>query len=618
MQGKGLGVNSNLISQLNTVEKAGTLTGVLHRLANSPNTNADIITSLRTNMPGFSLTVPIDNVDLPAGLSETDLSGSIRSRANDIMKKGVKGFLTAFSTATAAGGSAFSVLGSIAALNDGGFSGMSPGVTNMSDQLTGGLTSKFGPNAPGSTDAQGKSAATLAAAVSSVGKIASASASLSAIASGNPMAIASSIAAVGSAINGLGTLYDVKKPSSIGDPRALVKSLNSQALTSTTDLGSNLIRNGIDMQDLDNADPVIIKQVLAETKGADLNKIVTETKLKVPAGVTLNSAADLLDASKILDKKALAAIPGGSLVGLGSQLSSLSSSFNSKEDLTKNLKSVEVPNFPALENLSEPVPAADLEVIKASLPKGKGQFGNPSVKDMLGTASGHVHNDALYSIIDNARIMMQFDPGQAFLETINQYVSDLAISEADELGETPAPDPQIVLDAIDTIVSESPGYIEKTNEEAQKMTEQLILELSNCEKAGVDPNAVSPGSNSLISAAGKLGSFGVDKDDLGTASMLAAMASDDKYGQAMQASMMEARNASVLQKMGAPAVGVPDPGLFAKFKKAETGAGLTQQQKDNIIAEAESRKVDPKQALSNASLFGYNSKFYEDKGYPPA
>jgi hypothetical protein len=57
--------------------------------------------------------------------------------------------------------------------------------------------------------------------------------------------------------------------------------------------------------------------------------------------------------------------------------------------------------------------------------------------------------------------------------------------------------------------------------------------------------------------------------------------------------------------------------LSAKLS-AKQSAGLTDLQKQNVIADAKELKIDPNQALSNAQLFGYNNDYFVKKGYPSA
>jgi hypothetical protein len=606
VQGKGLGVSSNLISQLNTVESTENLTGKLRDIVKNSRTSGDVVTAMRGNIPGLSLTVPADYpTSLPGAIISTDVTTSIRNRADAIMSNGVKGFLGAFNTAGAVGGMTSNLLGSIEGFKTG-FAGMAPGVKSFTDQLTGGLTSKFGPGALGSVAALD---------VSGIASIAS---------SAGPAAIAQSLGAVSSALKGMGSLFNTKNPASIGDPKALVKNLNAQGLLTSTNIGAQLANNGVDVADIDNQNPELIIATLRQSSKADLDKIIADCKVVVPPGAPLNSAADLLSAEKLLGPTVAKSIPGGSLTGLSEQLVSVGGNGTDALELAENMAKVEIPNFPALDALDSPVPEADIAALKEALPKGSGTFGNPKVQDMLGTAAGHVHTGELINIINAASSVVSTDAGVTLLFAVDAYLEELAnpsIEPTDPEGEyTVDPDKgQEVIDAINALVDDvgASSHVTSSNESVNKMIAQLVLELENCDKGGIDPSIEPPGIMGQLGTALKLPSLGIDKQDLGTGSMLAAMATDDKYGQALQASMMEGKTSGLLEKIGLPKVGAVDVSALSAKMKSLKGEGLTQAQKENIIADAKAKNLPEDQALSNASLFGYNSKYFEDLGYPP-
>jgi hypothetical protein len=81
--------------------------------------------------------------------------------------------------------------------------------------------------------------------------------------------------------------------------------------------------------------------------------------------------------------------------------------------------------------------------------------------------------------------------------------------------------------------------------------------------------------------------------------------------------MMEGKTSGLLEKIGLPKVGAVDVSALSAKMKSLKGEGLTQAQKENVIADAKAKNIPEDQALSNASLFGYNSKYFEDLGYPP-
>ena len=89
LQNRGLAVNSVLLSTLVNVEDSNSLSGKLHRVVNHANASSSIKTLIRTNIAGLSLAAPISYNALPARVSPTDVSGSLRTYANSFFKKGM-------------------------------------------------------------------------------------------------------------------------------------------------------------------------------------------------------------------------------------------------------------------------------------------------------------------------------------------------------------------------------------------------------------------------------------------------------------------------------------------------------------------------------------------------
>lgn len=96
------------------------------------------------------------------------------------------------------------------------------------------------------------------------------------------------------------------------------------------------------------------------------------------------------------------------------------------------------------------------------------------------------------------------------------------------------------------------------------------------------------------------------------------MVTDDKYGDAVKAVLLQGVNDNVLNTVGISGVGVPAVSQTAQKISSAGGNGLTDQQRENIIAEARLRNADIETALVNAAFYGYNSQYYQNLGYPAA
>jgi len=597
-QNKGLQVSTVLLDRIAALQSVDTLSGKLRRVVTHPSVSGAVVTALRTSLPGLSLTVPASYSTVTAPIDPTDLTESIRTRADLLMSKGPAGFLNVLGLATNASRTSREMLGALYEIDQDGFSGVAPDISSHTDLLTGGITSKFGPLATGSPD--NLRASGLYSGGSSITKSAT--------------DIQRSINAVADSIENLGTLYDFQSLETFGTPYGLIVNLLKQGLIKAEFINS-FSEQGVTVNTLTTASDSVLTSILQQITGVALQKIVSGVALKVPsASVILNNAAELLEGSKVLSTAALNAIPGSSLKDLAKQLISMNVNLNSSIAIITALRSIRVPNTPLLNDLIDPVPAEDSDQLKSVLPTGSGDFNSALVPEIIGTASGHVHTAALTRV----GIVVAGISGSTEGTAIGAAADALyAIYAADGTVTT---EETALIDAVAALVANS-NYtveIETTNQAAVEIIDQLELELLNCRRGGVDVYSSVPGNTNTLLISTGLPSFGADPYNTGTADMLLNMLSNDRYGEAVRAVLLQGQNAQVLQSIGKQTIGVANVSETARRARASSGAGLTDEQRENVIKDARERGLDLDNAISNASLYGYNNRYYMSRGFPSA
>lgn len=501
MAGSGLGVSANLTSTLSSFNSS-----VITQ------TYGNLIAAL--NGANVSLpTMPSYFTGLSNGNSGTSVTSTISSTAASIAPD-TKKFINNFSSASAFGAASFAWSAAITDAASKGFDDFGAGMSKFSDMASGGLSQIMSPGGialPSLPSAPGISLSQLTA---------------------KP-----DFAALGSTIGNFGKAFDTSNLQKMFEPEGFIVNLQKQGLGDAGGLNDKLQAAGLDPTNLTGANPEVLKQVLSTVTGDDLQKIVKQTGMVLPPTASVTSAADFLDAKKILPGDVLSKLPGGNLAGLGNALTNMGGNFKDAMSLSKMLSSVKVPTLPFMDSLSKPVPDDIMASFKPMLGAGSGPFGNPTVNDIIGTAAGHGHTDAFTTIVSAHASIMQSPLGQA----LKVAADDLA---ADPTNST----------KLNTFISAQAAVTNSTNGDLSKIisdsaaafttsTTQLATETSNLATAGITPSAATvPAPTQLLGMASKLHDLGVDKMKLGYNEMLNSMAGASVYGDAIKATLIEGQN----------------------------------------------------------------------------
>ena len=228
------------------------------------------------------------------------------------------------------------------------------------------------------------------------------------------------------------------------------------------------------------------------TIGADLAPTVGSN------GGGIQSLKDFTDINKIANPADIAGLTGG-VSGIASKFSDMGAKFKNPTAAASMLNGIEIPNVPKL-NLATPSLSgmvSDLSPhLDAMTGTGNGPLGLPNITDFTQAASGGPHIDAMIAALESG-------------------ISS-AITEA--------------ITGINSMIASS----------------SLLLT-----KAGIDITAPpAPSMGSIMGFATGLHKMGANTTGSGIGGVLKGMATDDKYGEAIKASLAEGKNNALMSANG--------------------------------------------------------------------
>lgn len=384
------------------------------------------------------------------------------------------------------------------------------------------------------------------------------------------------ISQVGAALGKLGTAFDASNLSALGDPRALINNLSQQGLGNVGGINDKLLEMGLDPSNLLNATDAQLKKVLSSVQGSDLQKIIKQTGMKLPDGVSMSSLHDFMDASKVLGQRTASILPGGNLAGLGNALGNLGGSFKDINQLSAMLKGIEVPSIPHLDSLSTLVPPTVMSTLGPYMSGGTGLDGIPTMNDLVGTVAGVAHTDNFRKLSQAVEGISASSIGASLQTSMDNLKA--ALQSSANPGSDPAV--QSALDAVASNVTnfntqaasnaDLSSLLTSAQASISSSVSQLQREASNLASAGVDLLSSAPrGISSILGFSGKLHMFGVDKQSLGLGSLVNGIASNDVYGDAIRMALIEGRNMARQMKVSVPVPTKADPDATRAASAAE-------------------------------------------------
>jgi hypothetical protein len=443
---------------------------------------------------------------------------------------------------------------------------------------------------------------------------------------------------MGAFITTMGKGIDVAQLNDMFGPAAFVLRMRKFGMGYVGDLDNNLAALNIRTDDqVKKADYKIIRRTLdLVNTPSDVEKVITVMEIKIPKGVIIKNLGDLVDSNKMLPPGLRAMAPNGDMRALNGPMGNMGGSYKDAAALGIFLGQTEIPSYPRLDAQKTPLTTAQIEALAPTIgfgaisapsidgiappPLGTGPIGNPTVTDLMGSASGKGFTDNYKKINAAHDSIMNSQVGQDLYNKLK------LIYEADKTPPYHVSSGEVI--ELDSIITEFNRAVKDDPKIKAAQTAmaasifQGIRETSLQSKAGMDisspPSIASP--NGVLGMAANLPKYGVDKQEMGFRDTFTGIADKNSiYGEALLVSLLEGRNQSRMSSVGVRDNITADPTAILGAKiLANSKKDLTPQQLENITDYARKQGKDPASAVSNSKLFGYQNSFYVSKGYPAA
>ena len=567
MNGGGFGVNSTMTSMMGAVTSNPLISNATALLAASIDLGS---------LPAF-----IKQAGTTASAATTQAAKMLPS-AGSMM--GNKNLLQSFSGASSFGSASAEYSAALSELGNKSFADLGVGVKNFNGVLSGGVNRLI--------PAAGAGLSALAAQAKK-----SAFGSLSSIVPvddnlAGALVLNDGLKSIGSSLKNFGSAYDFTNLSTLGTPAGLVITLQNQNLAGRYGINDAIVAAGFDPTNINAIPPNVLKSILSQIKGDDLNNIVTTLGAKPLS--PLSNLGDMLLLDKFMPAGAMTAmgLSGESgMTNLGNSLSNLGIQADNMK-MGDMLASIENKSSSHLSQVKELIPTSVKDALAPLLGTGSGPFGNPTMSDMIGSVAGEVHTDSFKTIKDATKNIMNSPIGQNLNTAMGAMAA--AVESEDPVAIAEA---QGTLDtAISTFNAQVAGNSElnkvatAANSAVTNSANHLAKETSNLILAGVAlPSggiAVNLGSSltPFLSFGTKIHDFGVDKLQVGYGKMLGGVATDDLTGDALQATLAEGRNLSRTSLVGKPPAAIAD-------QAATTAAALQSKLPDLTTAATDAKQV---------------------------
>lgn len=436
----------------------------------------------------------------------------------------------------------------------------------------------------------------------------------------------------------MGNGIDVTQLNDMFGPAAFVVRMRKYGLGPVGDVDGNLASLGIYTdEEVKKADYRIIRRTLdLADSPSDVDTVISVLEIKIPKGVSIKNLGDLVDSNKMLPPGLRVMAPNGDMRALNGPMGNMGGNFKNAAALGIFLGQTEIPSYPQLDAQRTPLTTAQIEALAPAIgygaisapsvdgiappSLGTGPIGNPTITDMMGSASGKGYTDNYKKINAAHTSIMNSQVGQDLYNKLKLiYETDKTSPYHVSSGEV------IELDSIITefnrAVKDDP-QIKAAQAAMAASIFQGVRETSLQDKAGIDissPPSI-PSANGVLGMASSLPKYGVDKQQMGYRDTFTGIADKNSiYGEAILVSLLEGRNQGRMSSVGMrDNITANETAILGAKILANSKKDLTPQQLENITADAKSRGVDPGQAISNSKLFGYQNSYFVNKGYPSA
>jgi len=375
-------------------------------------------------------------------------------------------------------------------------------------------------------------------------------------------------------LGSLGKFGDLANTGTSGlmSPGSIAGQLLNNGLGSVGNLGSNLSNLGISgpaaLGSFSNQGA--IQGLLNNVTGTNLSTMQNLMGSSVP---NLSNLGQLTDITKALPNS-YGSLPQGvtDFGGFSNQLNSIGNFRNvgTLGNLGGMMSNVEAPQD--FKYISEPgslVTPLDVNIMNDTLTggfPGSGPNGSLTVKDMIGTAAGYVHDETLPAAAKGINQLQDLGRTQRLTELYG-HITSTAQGQYDTGNEIHVPSVGIFPDKSSAVIGitqhvegemssimSSDDYRVReaattVDDNFRASANQVMIEKKRLQANGVDLTGFSPMDNgSILSFAQQLPEHGVSQFDTGE--YIERCATDNRYGEAVRLSMIEGRNQQVFANYG--------------------------------------------------------------------
>lgn len=188
---------------------------------------------------------------------------------------------------------------------------------------------------------------------------------------------------------------------------------------------------------------------------------------------------------------------------------------------------------------------ADPAEIKSTTGSGSGIFGNPTIADVIGVAAGLGYTSRILSMSESQQRLLATPEGQALEAAINSAIANPSDDAANAAAIAAAAAPFI--NPTNAGIKQEVSILE---ENFQTVANKLITETRNLAAAQIDLTENIGSLNSVLTFVGNLHSLHEDPKYLGYAEFIKEVTTNDVYGEAIRAAIIEGKNLKLLEAIG--------------------------------------------------------------------
>ena len=188
---------------------------------------------------------------------------------------------------------------------------------------------------------------------------------------------------------------------------------------------------------------------------------------------------------------------------------------------------------------------ADPAEVKPLVGSGSGIFGNPTIADVIGVAAGIGYTSRILNMSSSQQRLLTTTEGQALQTAINNAIANPSNDAANAAAISAAAAPFV--NPTSPVISQEVAVL---NENFNAVANKIITEKRNLQAAQIDITEDTGSLNSVLTFVGGLHSVHEDPKYLGYAEFIKEITTDDVYGEAIRAAIIEGKNLKLLESIG--------------------------------------------------------------------